>query len=104
FLAVADEVHAIHRLGIHSPAEIHELVRADAMGFPATPDVIAIRRALRWRPHALAPLVVTAQQTAEAHHPRRKVRRRVDEILPPIITLIIPRRFDRWIRDPERLH
>jgi hypothetical protein len=52
----------------------------------------------------LPPFVVTAVKTTPAHHVRRKVIHNVDEVLAPVVDIVIPCGFDGAVGDAERLH
>ncbi len=103
-LAVAEEVHAVERFGADPAAQVHKLMRADAVGLLAAPNVVAHPGPLVRRADSFAPLVVTAEQPAEAEDAGREVLSRGNEVAPPVVTIVVPRRLDRRIGDPQRLH
>ena len=60
-LAVGEEVDAIEGLGAGAAAEVDELAGADAVGFLASPDVVAHGGAVADGADAFAPAVVAAE-------------------------------------------
>ena len=54
-LAIAEKIHAIHRLGVDAPAEVHELMRADAVRFLAdSPAITGVTLTVDGGQHLLA--------------------------------------------------
>jgi hypothetical protein len=101
---VAEEVDAEQRLRAGPPAEVDDLSGPDAVRLLAAPDVIAHERPRVGGADALPPLVVAAEEPAEADHVRGEIRDRGDEVLAPIIGVIVPGGLDGAVGDAERLH
>ena len=102
--AVAQEVDAVERFGAYAATQVHKFVRADAVGFLAPPDVVPHPRPTAGRPHAFSPLVITAEETAEAYGAGSKVFDCLDEIRTPVVGIVVPGRFHRSVGRAERLH